>query len=114
MICPAEQHLRRQVPALLAAQRASDHNRLERELVDPGRDIPAAAFALDDEQLAFLDSESHTRIIGKEKTKGYPQAGQNHRRLGSTEMHFLGIPPFGAMVGLSDFECQVTERRAVW
>ncbi len=61
MIGPAKNHFRRQVPALLAAQRADDHDRLEWKQIDPGRDIPPAAFALDDEQLAFLDAEGHHR-----------------------------------------------------
>ncbi len=61
MIGPAEKHLRWQVSALLTAQRAAHDNRLEWELVDTGRNISSAAFALDDEQLAFLDSEGHHR-----------------------------------------------------
>jgi len=61
MIGPAEEHLGGQVSALLAAQRTTDHNRLERELVDPGWDVSPAALARDDEQLAFLNSECHRR-----------------------------------------------------
>jgi hypothetical protein len=61
MIRPTEEHLRRQVPEMLTAQRAGHHNRLERELLDPGRDIPPSAFALDDEQLAFLNAKGHHR-----------------------------------------------------
>jgi hypothetical protein len=57
----AQKHLRGQVPAQLAAERAPDRDRLERELPDAGRHIAAAPFAGDDE-LSPLDgweSECH-------------------------------------------------------
>ena len=57
MMRPAQEHLRRQVPALLFAQWAGDNYRLKWELLHPGGDIPATIFAVDDELLAFLHYE---------------------------------------------------------
>jgi hypothetical protein len=57
----AQKHLRGQVPAQLATERALDGDRLEREFPDTGRHIAAAPLAGDDE-LSPLDgweSECH-------------------------------------------------------
>jgi hypothetical protein len=74
MVRSAEEHLRRQVPALLFARWAGDNDRLKWELLHPGRDISVAVFAGDNELLAFLHHEpqdkiSMSRIIDKAFTR---------------------------------------------
>ena len=66
----AEEHLRRQVPALLFARWVGDNDRLKWELHHPGGDISVTVFAGDNELLAFLHHEpqdkiSMSRIIDK-------------------------------------------------
>ena len=71
-IRPTQYDLIRQVPALLFAQRAGYNYRLERELLHPGRDIPAIVFAGDDKLLALLHHKSRDRSsIGEVVTKVY-------------------------------------------
>jgi hypothetical protein len=72
MVRSAEEHLRRQVPALLFAQRADDNDRLKWELLHTGGDIPATALAGDDELLALLHYESLEKSsIGEVMVKAY-------------------------------------------
>jgi hypothetical protein len=59
LIGPAEEHLGRQILALFPTQRASDNNGLERKLPNSGWHIASTPFALDDEQLPFLNSKGH-------------------------------------------------------
>ena len=59
MMRPTKDNFRRQVSSLLSAKRTADHYGLERELLHPCGYGTAAPFALDDEQLALLDSECH-------------------------------------------------------
>jgi hypothetical protein len=67
MIRPAQEHLRRQVSALLPAQRAGDLNGLEKEFLNPGGYITAAPFAGDHELLSILHHEAHGRAtIGED------------------------------------------------
>ena len=68
MVRSAEEHLRRQVPALLFARWAGDNDRLKWELLHPGGDISVTVFAGDDELLAFLHHEPHERIVMTEIT----------------------------------------------
>src|ERR1035437_8496693 len=72
MVRSAEEHFRRQVPALLFARWAGDNDRLKWELLHPGGDIPATALAGYDELLAFLHHKPHDRsIIGGDMAKVY-------------------------------------------
>ena len=67
LILSAQVHVRRQVLTSLTAQRTAHHDGPERERLYAGGHIPPTAFALNHEQLAFLDSESHQSIIGEYK-----------------------------------------------
>ena len=74
MLRSAEEHLRRQVPALLFARWAGDNDRLKWELLHPGGDISVTVFAGDNELPAFLHHEPHdkismSRIIDKAYTR---------------------------------------------
>jgi len=90
MVRSAEEHLRRQVPALLFAQRAGDNYRLEWELLHPGGDIPATAFAVNDEPLAFLHHSSLSRSsIDEDMTKAYTR--EPGELVGSLE-HCVKVP----------------------
>jgi len=59
----------RQVPAKLAAEGASDGDRLEGELLPPRRNIAAAPLAGYDEGLATRRSREHENSIGEHKAK---------------------------------------------
>jgi hypothetical protein len=52
LVGASEVYLRREVPAQFAAKRTLDRDGLERELLDAGWNIAAAAFALHHEGLA--------------------------------------------------------------
>jgi hypothetical protein len=79
-IRPAEENLRRQVPALLSAQRAGDDNGLERELLNPGRDVTPATLAFDYKQLSFLNSKCHGMTsIGEQKANIHWKSKNDYR-----------------------------------
>jgi hypothetical protein len=59
MMRRSQGNLRGEIPALFAAQRADDHNGLEREYCYTGRHISPASFALYYEQLSSLNSKGH-------------------------------------------------------
>jgi hypothetical protein len=59
----------RRLSALLRAQGASDRDGLEGEFLHPGGDVPPTTLALDDEQLAFQNAESHGRTSIGEKDR---------------------------------------------
>jgi hypothetical protein len=58
-IRPAQEDLRWQLLALITAIRTRDHDGFEGEVFNSGWYVAVAALALDDEQLAFLESECH-------------------------------------------------------